>query len=212
MIMTFELLCMGLIALIVGLAVCFNGYRWFLILLPIWGFIFGFGLGAQTLQAIFGIGFAATVASWVLGFIVGLIFAVLSYLFWIVGVALFAGSFGYALGVGLMGAIGINLNLLVWLVGIALGIVVAVLVLALNLQKWAIIFITSFGGAGVIAGTLGLMFSGGNAGTLGQNPFRAAIGASWLLIILFLVLGILGFVSQLRINQDYDLVPPEDRW
>ena len=84
--------------------------------------------------------------------------------------------------------------------------------LVLNIQKWAIIFITSFGGAGVIAGTLGLMFSGGTAGTLGENPFRAAISASWLLIILFLVLGILGFVSQLRINQDYDLVPPEDRW
>ena len=210
--MTFELFCMGLIALVIGLAVCFNGYRWFLILLPIWGFFFGFGLGAHTLQAIFGIGFVATVASWVVGFIVGLIFAVLSYLFYIVGVALFAGSFGYALGVGLMGAIGINFNLLVWLVGIALGIVVALLVLGLNLQKWAIIFITAFGGAGIIAGTLGLIFSGGTAATLGQNPFRAAISNSWLLIILFLVLGILGFISQLRINRSYDLVPPEDRW
>ena len=83
--MSFALLCMGLIALLVGLAVCFNGYRWFLILLPIWGFFFGFGLGAQTLQAILGVGFVATVTSWVLGFLVGLVFAVLSYLFWIVG-------------------------------------------------------------------------------------------------------------------------------
>jgi hypothetical protein len=203
---------MGLLALLVGLAVCFNGYRWFLILLPIWGFFFGFGLGAHTLQAIFGVGFVATVTSWVLGFIVGLVFAVLSYLFWMIGVAIFSGSFGYALGVGLMGAIGIDFGLLVWLVGIVLGIIVAVVVLVLNLQKWAIILITAFGGAAIIAGTIGLMFSGGTAATLGENPFRAVISTSPLLIILFLVLGVLGFISQWRINQSWELEVPEDRW
>jgi hypothetical protein len=203
---------MGLIALLVGLAVCFNGYRWFLILLPIWGFFFGFGLGAQTLQAILpGSEFVATVTSWVVGFIVGLVFAVLSYLFWIIGVAIFSGSFGYALGVGLMGAIGIDLNLLVWLVGIVVGIIVAVVVLVLNLQKWAIILITSFGGAAIIAGTIGLILSGADAATLGQNPLRTVISASPLLIILFVVVGVLGFISQWRINQSWELAVPEDR-
>jgi hypothetical protein len=86
--MTFELLCMSLIGLLFGLAVAYGGYRLFLILLPIWGFFFGFGLGAQTLQAIFGVGFLSTISSWVVGLIVGLIFAVLSYLFYIVAVAL----------------------------------------------------------------------------------------------------------------------------
>jgi len=211
--MTFELFCMGLLALFVGLAVCFNGYRWFLILLPIWGFFFGFGLGAQTLQAVFGVGFVATVTSWVLGFLVGLVFAVLSYLFYTVGVALFAGSFGYALGVGLMGAIGINFGLLVWLVGIVLAIIVAAVTILLNIQKWVIVFVTSFGGAGVIVGTIGLMFAGGNnPAVLAQNPLRAVIQASWLLIILFLILGVLGFLGQWRTTQTWVLEAPEDRW
>lgn len=211
--MTFELFCMGLLALLVGLAVCFNGYRWFLILLPIWGFFFGFGLGAQTLQAILGVGFVASVTSWVLGFLVGLVFAVLSYLFYIIGVALFAGSFGYALGVGLMGAIGIEFGLLVWLVGIVLAIVVAAVTILLNIQKWVIIFITSFGGAGLIVGTIGLLFSGANSpAAVSENPFRTVIQASPLLIILFLVVGVLGFIGQWRINQAWELEAPEDRW
>jgi hypothetical protein len=211
--MTFELFCMGMLALLVGLAVCFNGYRWFLILLPVWGFFFGFGLGAQTLQAVFGVGFVASVTSWVLGFLVGLVFAVLSYLFYFIGVALFAGSFGYALGVGLMGAIGIEFNLLVWVVGIVLGIIVAAVTILLNIQKWVIIFITSFGGAALIVGTIGLLFSGANSpAAMSQNPFRAAIQGSWLLIILFLVVGILGFIGQWRVNQAWVLEAPEDRW
>ena len=73
--------CAGLIGILFGLAVCFVGYRLFLVLLPIWGFVFGLVLGAQTIQALFGEAFLATVTSWVVGFIVGGIFAVLSYLF-----------------------------------------------------------------------------------------------------------------------------------
>ncbi len=211
--MTLELFCIGLIALFVGLAVCFNGYRWFLILLPIWGFFFGFGLGAQTLQAVFGVGFVATVTSWVLGFLVGLVFAVLSYLFYFVGVALFAGSFGYALGVGLMGAIGIEFGLLVWLVGIVLAIIVAAVTILFNIQKWVIIFITSFGGAAVIAGTIGLLFSGANSpAAVSENPFRTVVQSSPLLILLFLVLGVLGFIAQWRVNQTWVIEAPEDRW
>ena len=146
--MGFELLCMSLIALVIGLAVCFNGYRWFLVLLPILGFFWGFGLGTQTLQALFGIGFVSTVSSWIVGFIVGLIFAVLSYLFYIVGVAIMAGSFGYTLGVGFMGLIGIDLGILSWIVGVVAGVIAAIATLVLNIQKWVIIALTSLGGAG----------------------------------------------------------------
>jgi hypothetical protein len=52
-----ALACAGLIGILFGLALCFAGYRLFIILLPIWGFFFGLALGAQTLQALFGMGF-----------------------------------------------------------------------------------------------------------------------------------------------------------
>jgi len=44
--MGFELLCATMIGLLFGAVICFGGYRFFLILLPFWGFFFGFGLGA----------------------------------------------------------------------------------------------------------------------------------------------------------------------
>ena len=70
---------------------CFAGYRFFLILLPIWGFFFGFGFGLQTMQALLGDGSLATITRWVVGFIVALVFAVLAYLFYIAAVAIIAG-------------------------------------------------------------------------------------------------------------------------
>ena len=79
--MGFELFCSTLLALLFGTFVCFAGYRFFIVLLPVWGLFFGLFLGAQTVQALLGEAFFATVTSWVAGFVVGVIFAVLSYLF-----------------------------------------------------------------------------------------------------------------------------------
>src|SRR5262249_28450475 len=66
----FALMCMSLFAFLFGAILAFSGYRFFLFLLPVWGFFFGFGLGAQTIQAIFGTGFLSDVTSWVVGFFV----------------------------------------------------------------------------------------------------------------------------------------------
>ena len=152
--MGFEILCATLIALFLGLVVAFAGYRLFLTLLPIWGFFFGFALGAQSLQLLFGVGFLATVTSWVVGFFVGAIFAVLSYLFFAFAVAVMAGSLGYALGAGFMGLIGVDWNWLVWLVGMVVAVAVIIVTFWFGLQRYAIILATAVGGAGVIVGTL----------------------------------------------------------
>ncbi|MGD9093119.1 MAG: hypothetical protein PVF74_09725, partial [Anaerolineales bacterium] len=85
-----------LLTALLGLAVCFFGYRLFLVMLPIWGFFAGLWLGAATVMWLFGEGFLATVTGLVVGFVVGLVLAVLSYLFYIVGVALVATFLGGA--------------------------------------------------------------------------------------------------------------------
>jgi hypothetical protein len=205
--MAFELFCMTLIALLIGMAVCFNGYRWFLIILPIAGFVFGFGLGAQTLQILFGIGFLATATSWIVGFFVGLVFAVLSYLFYIVGVVLVTGSWGYGLGVGLMGLIGLGTGLISWLVGMVFGVVIALIALGLNIQKWIIIAVTSFSGSGVIVGTLLFALGKINPADLGTSAVQQAISDSFLWLVLYLVLGILGFAAQAVTTSGFELEP-----
>ena len=84
----FAVAVAAVIALFFGAVVAFAGYRFFLVLLPIWGFFFGFGLGAQTIQALFGEGFLSTITSWAVGFGVAVVFAGLSYLFYFIGVGL----------------------------------------------------------------------------------------------------------------------------
>ncbi len=203
--MGFELLCMSMIALLIGLTVTFGGYRFFLFLLPIWGFFFGFGLGAETLQVIFGVGFLATVSSWVVGFIVGAAFAVLSYLFYIVAVALLAGSFGYGLAVAILTAIGLNFGFIVWVLGIVAGIIVAAVVLIFNIQKYAIIVITALGGTSAIIFTLLAMFGNLTPAEMLLNPVMTAISNSFWWLLFYLVLAIAGIVVQLGANRSYEL-------
>jgi hypothetical protein len=191
----FALMLGGMIALFFGSVVLFGGYRFFMFLIPVLGFFFGFALGGQTVSALFGDGFLATVTSWVVGFGVGVIFALLSYLFYFAAVGLIGGALGYFLGVGLLEAIGLNFGFLVWLVGIVAGIVVAAAVLIFNVQKWVVIAATSVLGAGIIVGTFLFLF-GGPAAQLAQNPVRAALQASPLWTITFILLAILGVVAQ----------------
>ena len=109
----------GGILLFLGSLITFAGYRLFLILLPIYGFFFGLSFGAHSVQALFGDGFLSTTTSWVVGFFAGLLFALLSYLFWVFAVALLAGSLGYALVAGFFSLFGADLDVLVWIVGVA---------------------------------------------------------------------------------------------
>jgi hypothetical protein len=203
--MVFEIFCMALIGLLFGLALLFGGYRLFLFLLPIWGFFFGFGLGAQTLQVIFGVGFLATVSSWVVGFIVGAIFAVLSYLFYFIAVALLSGSLGYGLAVGLLTAIGLDFGFLVWLIGLLAGVAVAVVVLFFNIQKYAIILITAMAGTSVIIFTLLAVTGNVAPEQLLLEPVRAAIQSSFWWLIFFVVLALIGIAAQLMANRSFEV-------
>lgn len=209
--MGFEVFCATLIALFLGLVICFAGYRLFLTLLPLWGFFFGFALGAQSLQLLFGDGFLSTVTSWVVGFGVGAIFAVLSYLFYAFAVAVVAGSLGYALGAGFMQLINVDWGWLVWLVGIILAIIVIIATFYFNLQKYAIIIATAIGGAGLIVGTLMFGYIGMTLAKFFENPIRFALNDSPLWTIFFLVMAGLGIAAQIYSSRAYEIEAYENR-
>lgn len=205
----FSLACTALIAFVFGLALCFGGYRFFLILLPIWGFFFGFALGAHSVTLILGEAFLATVTSWVIGFIVGALFAVLSYLFYIVAVAIIAGSLGYAAATGLLLAIGLQANFIVWLVGIVGAVALIGVTLLFNLQKWVIMIATAILGAAVILGGFIVMFNP-TAMAL-ANPIMVALQTSPLLLILFIALAALGVFVQWQTGRRMTVVE-YNRW
>jgi hypothetical protein len=210
MTLTFSLLCMGIIALGFGLVVIFFGYRLFLLLLPVWGFVFGFALGAQAIQVIFSEAFLATVTSWVVGFIVGAIFAVLSYLFYFLAVGIISFSLGYALTVSVLSWIGLDFGFLAWIIAVVIGVVVAVAVYALNLQKYAIIVATAAAGTGVIIYTLLALF-GSPVDILAANPVKTAIDDSVWWLLFFVIFAALGIVFQIQTTRAYE-VETYDRW
>jgi hypothetical protein len=188
-----------------GFVVSSSGHRFFLVLLPVWGFFYGVGLGAHSVQALFGDAFLATITSWVAGFIIGALFAVLSNLFYFFGVALIAASLGYAAGVSLVLAIALDFGFVAWLVGVLAAVVFAIGAIALNIQKWVVIVATSLLGAGIIVGTFLFMFGGLPPATLVQNPVRLVLQTSpgWLFI--FFIMAGFGIVAQYATTRTWDV-------
>ena len=203
--MTFGLLCMGLIALLFGLAVIFSGYRLFLVLLPVWGFFAGFFLGVQTIQWLLNENLLATVTSWAVGFIVGAIFAVLSYLFYFIAVGIISFSLGYGATYAVLAWIGMDsAEFLIWLIAVVVGIAVALGVYYFNIQKYAIIVATAVGGTGLVIFTLLAMFSGMGPIELMMDPVKTAIDESFWWLLFFLVIAGLGIIAQIQANRSFE--------
>jgi len=203
----FAVMCGGLIALLFGMVLAFAGYRLFLILLPIWGFFFGFGLGAQAILALSpNDAFLATVTSWVVGFIVAVVFAVLAYLFYIFAVAIISFSLGYSVTVGVLMALGMPLagGFIAWLIAVVVGVVLALVVLRFNIQKVVIELATAFLGAGAIVGVFVLLFGGPTAQIM-QNPVKFVLSNSPFWLIVFIVLGVVGFAAQYVHNRSWEV-------
>jgi hypothetical protein len=209
--MDFQLICTAVLALIIGVLALLAGYRFFLILLPIWGFFAGFAMGAHATALLFQQGFLATVTGWIIGFVVGIIFAVLSYLIYIVGVALLSATFGYFLAAGIMLVFIQDASLIVTLVGLAGAVVMAFIVLAFNIQKPILEFITSFGGATAILTGILLLFGTITLESLGENPVQQVRDDSIFWMIAWLILGFVGFAIQVASNRVYVIEPPENR-
>src|SRR5262245_39452779 len=74
-----EQILVGIVAIVIGLAWAFYGFKAFIILLPIWAFLVGFAAGASWLQELFGEGFFATITSCVGGLVGGGRPAAMSY-------------------------------------------------------------------------------------------------------------------------------------
>lgn len=207
----FEVFCATMIGLLFGAFVCFAGYRFFIFLLPIWGFFFGFGLGAQAVQALLGDAFFGTVTSWAVGFIVALAFAVFSYLFYFVAVAIIAGSLGYGLVVAIMGAINFPFGFITWILAVVVGVIFAIVTLRYNLQKYVIIIATALGGAAMAIGTLVLGVDGVELARVGGNPVQTLLQGSPFWTIIFLLMAVAGMFVQWRAGQYYTIEPYENR-
>jgi hypothetical protein len=205
--MAFQDFLIGALVLLVGALFCFAGYRFFRILITIWGFFAGFNLGTAAMTALFNNAFLQTTTGIVLGIVIGLVFAALAYFFYYFAVVLLGATAGYDLGSGLIGAIGLNNpGFIAVIVGVALAVVFALVILLFNLPKLLIMVFTALGGA--VAMLAGLLILLGQVKTayLQYGDAVALVRASWFWTIVAIVIAVVGFLAQWRTNQEYTMV------
>jgi hypothetical protein len=191
-------LLMAILAVVIGLAFCFGGWRFFLLLLPIWGFVVGFGLGTEAMRALFGDGTFATVTSWIVGFVIAVAFALLSYLYYYAAIAILAGAVGYVIGASAWGIIGNEQGVIAFVIGLVVGVVFAIGVLALNVPRYLVIVLTGLGGAATVIAGWFLLIGKVPSDNVTWWEVGKLISNSWFYLIVWGLIAAAGIVAQMR--------------
>jgi hypothetical protein len=207
----------GIILALIGLAVCFFGLRFWFILLPVFGGVTGFFVGARVMQDIFGTGFLSTTVSWIVGIVVAVVFALLAWYVWYAGAIIMAGAVGASLFSGILHALFPDpwgaVLLIVALIG---ALVFAVGALMLNLPIYIVIVNSALAGASLAIAGLLTIFGTIEVTELANGATLAVVNetklghASWLWVLAWIVLAGAGIYYQLRSVNEIRL--PEERW
>lgn len=193
---------------IFGFALLANGYVWFRLLLPIWAFFVGTGGVTALMTGLLGQSVFVTALACVPAVLVGLVFAVLSYVWWSVAVLFWAGSVGFALFAGLMTAIGFQ----GWLVPFVAGVVGAVVFIGIasrsELRKFVPIFLTAGAGATMLLTAVLVLFGKPleqmDWGTF-YGPLASGATSSFLAIVIWIVLTGIGIGIQSATNKSLEV-------
>ena len=188
----------GLFAILAGGAMLFLGQFVLRFALPIWGFFAGFAFGAGLFAELADERFLGTVLGWVTGLVFALLFAVLAYFFYAVAVVLAMAAFGFAIGSGLVVALGIDWNWVAVLVGLAFGFVLGLVSVVGNMPMIVLAVVSSLAGAVSVVAGLMLLVGSLNTADFTEGSFIEAVRASWGWYVLLLALAIVGIIAQTR--------------
>ena len=195
-------LFVALIAVAIGLVACFFGYRLFRAVLPVFGFVVGAIVGAQAVFLIFDEGIFATLLSIIAAVAVGIVFGLLAYFWWALGIVLAIGGMGFAIGNALLPALNIDLDIVSWLLGLAVGAGFALAAIVLRLPKAIVIAVTALWGAGSTLGGVLIVLNQIEAEELGDGAVDAVVSQSFLWLLIFLALAAVGAVWQAMTTSD----------
>ena len=180
----------AIIAILIGMLSCFQGYRFFRTVLALVGFIVGFSFAVSFipsdevfLRVVVGLGG---------GFVGAFIFNWL-YVF---GVIVAGAILGATLVTTVLLAFNVQNNTVLGaatLVGLIAGSIIALL-----LNKWIIVVSTAFNGAAIILYGVSLVIPG----LMDINPTRSVRIESPIVLVLWVLLGVAGFAFQARLYRD----------
>ena len=189
---------LGILAILAGGAMLFAGQFVLRLVLPLWGFFAGFAFGAGIFAELADERVLGTLLGWVSGFVFALIFAILAYFFYAVAVVLTMAAIGFAIGSGLVVALGIDWSWVAVLVGVAIGAVVGLVAIAGNMPMLVLAVASSLAGAvSVVAGVM-LLVGALESADFTEGSFSSAVDTSWVWWVLLVVLALVGILVQTR--------------
>jgi hypothetical protein len=189
---------LGLLAIIAGGVMLFAGQFVLRFVFPIWGFFAGFAFGAGLWATLADERILGTLLGWVTGLVCALVFAVLAYLYYAVAVILAMAAFGFAIGSGLVVALGIDWSWVAVLVGLAIGAILGLVSVLGNMPMIVLALVSAVAGAVSVVAGLMLLVGSLNSADFTQAAFSDAVSASWGWSLTLLVLAVVGFVAQTR--------------
>lgn len=187
---------LGLLAILAGGIMLFAGQFVLRLVLPIWGFFAGFAFGAGLVAGLADERFLGTVLGWVLGLVFAVLFAIFAYLYFAVAVILAMTAFGFAIGSGLVVALGIDWSWLAILVGVAVAAIIGLASVVGNMPMIVLVVFSSIAGAiGVVAGLM-LLTGSLDSADFTRSAFTGKVEDSWGWYLALVVLAVLGVVAQ----------------
>ncbi len=188
-----------------GALLLFAGYRFARVLLALWGLIGGFMAGSAIFTDFSGDAFIATTLGIVTGIIVGVVFAILAYLYYSVAVVLLTAGIGYAIGSSFITVFGIDPGFLSASVGVIVGLAFGVAAVMFRVPKALLIALTSFAGAITAIGGILVLFNQIPLSFYDFSATRVIVASSWAWSLAALALTGLGIVAQFMLDQEYEL-------
>jgi hypothetical protein len=182
---------LGVLAIIAGGAMLVAGRFLLRLVIPIWGFFAGFAFGAGLVAGFADERFLGTVLGWVLGFVFAVIFSVLAYLYYYVAVVLAMGAAGFAIGSGIVVALGVSWNWVAVLAGLAVGLLLGLVAVFANVPMILLVVVGSIAGAVGVTGGLMLLVGSLNSADFSRGDFTDTVSNSfgWSLLVLVLAVG-----------------------
>ena len=189
---------LGLLAIIAGGAMLLAGQFVLRLVIPIWGFFAGFAFGAGLVAEFADEHFLGSVLGWVLGLVFALLFAIFAYLYYYVAIVIAMGAFGFAIGSGLVVALGISWNWVAVLVGLVVGVVIGLVAVFADMPMIVLVVVGSIAGAVGVVGGLMLLVGSIDSADFSRGDFTDTVSNSFVWSLLLIVLALGGILVQAR--------------
>jgi hypothetical protein len=189
---------LGVLAVLAGLIFCFSGYFWLRIALPVWGAFVGFAFGAGLVAGLGGDRFLGGVVGWVVGLAFAALFALVAYAYFAFAVVIAMTSVGFAIGSGLVVALGIDWSWVAVVVGVLVGAIVCVASILVNLPAVVLTTLSAIGGAIAVVAGLMLVTGAMNSADFTGDAFADQVHDDWWWYLAVVVLALVGTINQMR--------------